>query len=95
MKFDVTFEVRFTPILDSVDEWLMMVPFTVEVYALDSGTAVLTCRGVESEGLMALLEAVRKAQVGISHALKEAVPGFEGRGLLWGDILAVDVRAVQ
>jgi hypothetical protein len=98
MKYDVTLEVRFThPNLSILDiaEAISETPFTVHAKVLEGDRVALVCHGVQSDGLMALPEALRKAQVGISHALKESVPGFAGRGLLWGDVVAAHVHTAE
>jgi len=97
MRYDITFTVRIDLPEVSVLDFLHIkddAPFTTHV-AITGGDAVVTCLGVEAQGYMALPEAMRKAQIGLSHALRDNVPAFNGRGLLWSDIVAADVRAVE
>ena len=96
LKYDVTFTMRIqdpsVSVLDLVElQGNTSFPLVIVV---DGDEVSVTCRGVESQGLMALPEALRKGQVQLSHALRDHVPAFSGRGLLWSDIVAADVRAV-
>jgi len=97
MKYDITFTIHIDLPEVSVLDFLQIkddAPFTIHVVIQDD-EAIVICRGVEAQGYMALPEAMRKAQIGLSHALRDNVPAFNGRGLLWSDIVAADVRAVE
>ena len=69
-------------------------PFPVEIEERDDGLLGVWCRGIRSAGILAMPEALRLAQIGLSIPLKNAYPAYAGRGLLWSDVVSAEVRTV-
>lgn len=97
MTFDV--ELVFRPPDGAFDRDLFFsslrdAPFTVDAHETSDGLIVAKFPRVRAEGLTALPEALRRCQVSLSHLLREQVPLYNDRGLLWADVVAADVRAV-
>jgi len=99
VKYDVKFTVKIDDpevLLTDLFEALPEVPSVVYIHIEGSDTLVAVCKDVESSGLMALPEAMRKTQVKLSHAFRAVSPVFSARGgLLWSDIVAADVRTAE
>lgn len=49
---------------------------------------------VEATGVTAMPEALRKAHLSLSKALRSGAPAFKDRGLLWSDVVTADVRTL-
>lgn len=67
-------------------------PFAVVCGVVD-GDVLFRCGGVEVNGTMGPLEAMRKVQTSLSPLFRAATDHHRDRGgLLWQDVAAADVR---
>jgi hypothetical protein len=99
MNFDVTLTIAY----DGTDEELTILagtlknaPFPAELSVEGPGVITIHCQKVPAAGIAALPESLRKTQAGLSPLFRQSVAAAAARGgLLWGDVLAADVRRAE
>jgi hypothetical protein len=98
MRYDVTLRLRLDDESerDAVSSHIDEAPFEVVVLDADDISLTLRCFGIEASGNNAMPEVLRRAQVGISSALRHNVPTMSERGgLLWSDIMSAEVETTD